>query len=182
MKKHRFYQEFRPLSRLTRDISLGPASPPLGHTVQKQIYLKKMKKNEKVSYTVSRWSALAGIDRHAVQKAIEAAGAVPVGKAAGQGHGAAEYSIKDLFKASHGDIAGQRLRKVTSEADHLEMSLRVKRGEVVAVAEVERAVLWFFTKIRTIILASPLDRREQDAILMTLVNLRDDWNREAPNL
>jgi hypothetical protein len=136
-------------------------------------------KSDLTAMTASRFSALVNVDRNEILKRLEDAKAVPVGRR----NGGELFQLGDLFRAAiGGDIAEQRLRKLRGEADVIEHSLALKRGEVVAVAEVERAVLWFFTKIRTVILASPLDRREQDAILMSLVNLRDDWNREAPNL
>lgn len=136
-------------------------------------------KSDQIAITASRFSALVGMDRNEILKRLEEAKAQPLGRK----NGGDEYSLRDLFHAAiGGDIMEQRLRKLRAEADTMEHQLALKRREVLPADEVEKAVVWSFTKIKTIILGSPLDRREQDAILTTLMNLREDWSKEAPDL
>jgi hypothetical protein len=90
------------------------------------------RKAEDIALTASRFSALVGVDRNEILNRLEEAKAEPVGRK----NGGNTYSLRDLFHAAiGGDIQEQRLRKLRAEADHLELSLRTKRRELVPVSE-----------------------------------------------
>jgi hypothetical protein len=119
--------------------------------------------------TASRFAAIVGTDRNELLKRLAEQGAAPVGRK----NGGDLFDLKALFQAAiGGDIAEQRLRKVRAEADRLEHELQVKRREVLPAAEVLALGIDIMTKVRTVILTSPLSAREQDAILAQLEGLK----------
>jgi hypothetical protein len=132
-------------------------------------------KTDRISLTASRFSALVGIDRNELLKRLAEQKAEPTGRK----NGGDEYDLRALFNAAiGGDVAEQRLRKIRAEADKLEHDLAVKRGQFVPVDEVKQLGVDVMTKVRTVILTSPLEHREQDEILRQLHELANhDWTK-----
>lgn len=139
-----------------------------------------MKRNtEKITFTPHKWASLIGCDRHELAKKLNELGCTP---ATSDGRGN-EYSVRDLFNAAvGGDIAEQRLRKIRAEADHLEMSLQVKRRELVPISESVETVVACAWDIRAAILALPLEPAAQDAMLLQLQKVAEIWQARADAL
>lgn len=139
-----------------------------------------MKRNsEKITFTPHKWASLIGCDRHELAKKLNELGCPP---ATSDGRGN-EYSVRDLFNAAvGGDIAEQRLRKIRAEADHLEMSLQLKRRELVPVSESVETVIQCAWDIRKAILALPLEPAEQDAMLLLLQKTAEIWQKKSDDL
>ncbi len=122
-------------------------------------------------YTVAKFSEIAGFDRHSTARRLEELRATPAGTSA---QGANLYHLRDLARALvGGGIEAEKLRLVKTQADRAEHDLSVRRKDYVEAAQVDKAVIWFFTNIKSTILQSPLDHRAQDEILTTLFNLKD---------
>jgi hypothetical protein len=129
-----------------------------------------------IALTASRFSALVGVDRNEILNRLEDAGAEPVGRK----NGGNEYSLRDLFHAAiGGDVAEQRLRKLRAEADHLELSLRTKRRELVPAQEAIDLITKCGWDIRQHILSMPIPHKDQDELILGMRRLSDLWAAEA---
>jgi hypothetical protein len=134
------------------------------------------RKPDQISLTASRFSALVGVDRNEILNRLEEAKAEPVGRK----NGGMEYSLRDLFHAAiGGDVMEQRLRKLRAEADHLELSLRTKRRELVPISESVETVVQCAWDIRAAILALPLPHEDQDRMILQLQKLSEVWQARA---
>lgn len=137
------------------------------------------KTTSEITLTASKFCSIVGTDRHEISRKLAELGCVPTGTK----NGGQEYSLRDLYHAAvGGDIAEQRLRKIRAEADHLELSLRVKRGELVAAAESVEVVISCGWDIRNAILALPLEPAAQDAMLLQLQKVAEVWQAKADAL
>ena len=138
----------------------------------------KRKPDHPGTFTVSKFAAITGIDRHELQRRLESAGAVPTAATA---RGAGEYKLRELVVAfAGGDERAERLRKTRAEAERIEIQNARSHGELINVAEVKKLGAGVMVVVRNKILASSLTRDEQDALLLEILNLRDmDWSRAA---
>lgn len=136
----------------------------------------KRKSEHPGTFTVSKFAALTGIDRHELQRRLEAANASPATTTA---RGAGEYKLRDLVVAfAGGDERAERIRKTRAEAERIEIQNARSHGELIEISKVKKLGEAVVVVIRQKILASSLTREEQDALLLELLNLRDmDWNR-----
>ena len=135
--------------------------------------------------TVAEMAREIGFDRHSLMRRIAEMDIRPVGKVAkGKAAGTELYRIRDLFKAMlGGDIEAERLRKTREEADRLAIQNARSRGETIEVASVIRLVQVVFVNIRNKILSFPITADEQDALLLSLMEIKKiDWDREAAKL
>ena len=135
-----------------------------------------MKKNEKVTFTPSKYAALIGIDRASLTRRLSEQNAKPV-SADGRG---TEYSLRDLHNAATGgNQAAERLRKLRGEADRIEHDLAVRRRDFISVDLVKKLGTAVVFEVRRTILASDLPPDLQDKCLTEIHKLKDlDW-REA---
>jgi hypothetical protein len=134
------------------------------------------RKAEDISLTASRFSALVGVDRNEILNRLEEAKAEPVGRK----NGGNEYSLRDLFHAAiGGDVQEQRLRKLRAEADHLELSLRTKRRELVPAEEAVELITKCGWDIRNHILSMPIPHSDQDQLILGMQRLSEIWQAQA---
>jgi len=134
------------------------------------------RKAEDIALTASRFSALVGVDRNEILNRLEEAKAEPVGRK----NGGNEYSLRDLFHAAiGGDVQEQRLRKLRAEADHLELSLRTKRRELVPSEEAVELIVKCGWDIRNHILSMPIPHKDQDQLILGMQRLSEIWQAQA---
>ncbi len=77
------------------------------------------------------------------------------------------YSTLEVFKAFHGDIDAERLRKERFTADLKEIELAEKRGELVPVREIAAAVSRGIEAVKGRILgAANMEREDKEKILL----------------
>jgi len=136
-----------------------------------------MKKSQKITFSVSRFSAVVACDRHELARKLALSGVKPDG---GDGRGM-EYGLRDLINAHMGgDIRREQLRKTTEEADRLALANARSRGELVEIASVKKLGEKVMIAVRNRILNMPLTDEEKDRCLIELLDLgKLDWSREA---
>ena len=113
-----------------------------------------------------------GVDRRTLSTRAKTSGHIP-----GED---GKFSTRQIDVIIHGDLAGEKLRKLRAEADMAERANREAEGATIAVERVCLLGERFVAASRQVILHSSMTDAEKDETLAELVQLGEvDWDAEA---
>lgn len=127
---------------------------------------------EPVRWSIGQAAYEFGIDHRSLSKRLTQADLAP-----GED---GRFSTRQIAAAVWGDADSESLRKLTQEADKLEIQNRRARGELIEADAVYRHFEGVFVSLRQRIMASKLTREEQDDLMLDLQRLTADEARKRP--
>jgi phage terminase Nu1 subunit (DNA packaging protein) len=125
--------------------------------------------------TASAFASAVGADRHQIAKKLTELKA----RSQGKRNGGDLFALRDLVAAHLGGYEREaRIRKLTCEAERIEIQNARSQGELVEVEKVKRLGESIMAAIRSRILNMPMTNEQKDSIFRELLSLKDtDWTR-----
>ena len=129
-------------------------------------------KADPIRWTLGLAATEFGADRRTLSTRAKTSGQVP-----GED---GKFSTRQIDAIIHGDLAGEKLRKLRAEADMAERANREAEGATIAVERVCVIGERFVAAARQIILHSSMSDAEKSDVLNEMVQLGEvDWTEEA---
>ena len=122
-------------------------------------------------WTLSMAASEFEVDRRTITTRVKAAGILP-----GED---GKFSSAQINKAIHGDLAGEKLRKLRAEADLAEMERDTLAKNSIPMALIDSMFNRTATGIRAIITRSRLTEQEQDDILSDIRSMIEDLGSQG---